>query len=133
MAKKKAKKKVVKRKKRARKPRSIDSYIIAALRKVWRYSPARRAVKNRAKVGEAYRCESCQGLFERIEIDHIDPVGSCVFTSGPNKGKKNWNEFIERLNYVQEDNLRALCRGCHKEKSVKENAERRKAKAKEKE
>lgn len=88
--------------------------IRSAIRKIWAWSSeARKAVKNRSRANlGGYKCDMCDKFSKKIEIDHIDPVG-------PIPGSRNarddytWDEFIIRL-FCDEDNLRALCKPCHK-------------------
>lgn len=73
-----------------------------------------------------YKCENCGVLckaqpspnYPRIQIDHISsviPVDRAI---------DSYDDLINRL-FCSLDNLQALCMGCHKVKSVAENAKRR--------
>ena len=107
MAKRRVKKKRVVRKRR--KARSQQALIISALRRVWLWSPERRAILSGAKSGsDGYVCESC-GEIGNVQVDHIDPVGKFL----------DWNTFIERL-FVPSYRLQALCKRCHLIKTNKE-------------
>lgn len=88
--------------------------IIAALRKIWLFSPERREAKSKAKRGKSYLCASCKQTYLKVSVDHIVPVGT--FTS--------WDAFIERL-FCPIDNLQVLCKGCHDLKSGYEREQRR--------
>jgi len=71
------------------------------------------------RLASFYRCAICQDCFvaKDVHVDHIVPVvGACGFTS--------WDDFIERL-FCESDNLRVLCKPCHKNVTLSENAERR--------
>lgn len=57
-----------------------------------------------------------------MAIDHIESVV-------PVTGFDNWQAYVDRL-FCSAENLQVLCKEpCHKEKSLKENAERRAFKA----
>ena len=107
------------------------SFIMSALRGArWgpKYSVIRRAyVKDGVNPAtgrkcKLHRCEDCQELFpaKDMQADHINPVI-------PVTGFDCWDNVIERL-FCEVDGYRALCKGCHSEKTKKENAERRKNK-----
>lgn len=60
----------------------------------------------------------------KIHMDHIDPV---IPVEGfPNKAW-DWNVYISRM-FCPSDGFQALCASCHKEKTDKENRNRRKKK-----
>lgn len=105
-------------------------YLIAAIRKVWRYSPARQMARKLAehptkidkKTGKKYQRCTADGLYHKREdtqVDHINPAVAVT-------GFQDWNTYIERTLAVTVDDLQILCKSCHKEKSKKENEERRK-------
>lgn len=115
---------------------SPHKYLVAAARKVWRWSPARTAVINRAQTGYAtWKCESCQKEVGKVDVlsrrgarkqkidgaaDHIAPVG---------KQPKTWDgypDFYRRL-FCEEANYQFLCTQCHAVKTKAEGTERRKA------
>jgi len=119
---------VVKRK-RVKKSRltpedKIKSAIQKALRTIW----WRRDHNRRGKIKQStiqkgiFRCDGCQKEFEKIEIDHVVPVGSL----------DNWSSYISRL-FVPVDGLQALCRTCHQKKTNKESGEKRNLKSASKE
>lgn len=93
-------------------------YIIAAARKTWRWSEERRQVKNRCRQGkDNYMCELCKAIVDRVDIDHIEPIGSQPV---------QWSEFgswLERL-FCPASNLQGLCKKCHASKTLKERKER---------
>lgn len=107
MAKRKSKK--IKKFKRKRKPKSLEYYINASLRRVWYYSRLRRDAAKLAKVGDKSRCDHCGLLFDKIQIDHIDEVGS----PKRDDGTYDWGRFIDRLLYCAPTNLARLCKQCH--------------------
>lgn len=131
--------------------------IISALRKEFRNSPLFRQAKRNARVevpkenkdgstakkpAVMYRCSSCQELFSekkdgksQIQVDHIDPV------LDTENGFVDWNTWIDRMflgiDYWDEkkgvtpdvsEKIQILCLKCHKEKTDKENKERRRRK-----
>lgn len=58
-----------------------------------------------------------------MECDHIEPI----IKIGEALENLSWDTVIERI-WCAKDNLRAVCKDCHKIKSKKENAERRRLK-----
>jgi 5-methylcytosine-specific restriction endonuclease McrA len=105
---------------KAKKARSLNSYIFAGLGKVWMWWPERLAVKKRCKVeGKTgwYRCELCRGEVERLDVDHIIPVV-------PVSGFTTWDHYIASR-FVTADKLQGICRECHAKKTKEENRQRR--------
>lgn len=90
---------------------SPNPYIKSHLRKIWRWSPARRAC---LKAKSCIKCASRAKLY----ADHVEPVVD------PRVGFVDWNVYIERLFGGA---LQPLCEACHKAKSKGEAAERAKA------
>jgi 5-methylcytosine-specific restriction endonuclease McrA len=137
---KKVKKAIAKPKKKPS-PKKTHWRIIAALRRISTYHEPRLEVKAEAKKAPSlYACTKCNTLMYegksenklkeykkefpknnvekgRLEIDHIVSVVG-------EEGFVDYNTYIERL-FCGKDNLMALCPSCHKEKSAKENKERR--------
>lgn len=108
------------------------SYIVRALRRLFIYWPARNEARRKASVRETgqeekQRCAICKRTFIRKEthVDHIYPVVDV------STGIISWDLYVQRL-FVSEDKLQILCKGCHGEKSKRENKERRRVKRKEK-
>lgn len=91
-------------------------YLVAAARKIWRWSPERRKVKLAAKVGDKYRCAKCKKFFEKVDVDHIEPVGKAP------RSWDGWDEYYKKL-FCSEQNLTVLCKVHHKEKSKQERAD----------
>jgi 5-methylcytosine-specific restriction endonuclease McrA len=101
------------------KPFNIQTKIMSAIRKVWRYSPKRSQAILDATIPEMkeYICCAICSLPERKKlaaVDHIQPIV-------PVTGFDSWDEVIKRL---MEGDLQCLCEKCHGEKSKKENKER---------
>lgn len=61
-----------------------------------------------------YRCAKCQELHEKVDVDHINEVGS--YFDWPADDKTQLTEWAERL-FCDKSNLQALCRPCHQIKS----------------
>lgn len=97
-------------------------YIRGCLRRAWMRHPvkinkiksSRQRIPNpnpkgRAKEVWGGECEKCKSLFvqSQLEVDHIVPAGqlSSVEDIGP---------FFTRLVFVTEDDLRVVCKECHK-------------------
>lgn len=112
--------------------RTIKNAIRGAIRQVWsRYSEARREALYNAKTTKprkningklskrpnvAYTCAICQNEFKstEVEVDHLIPVGKTP--EFPPDNSNDWNEWILRL-FCSVDNLRVLCKPCHRIKS----------------
>ena len=65
-----------------------------------------------------WKCAHCQNLFRNesdMEVDHIDEIGTF---------KGDWNVHIKRI-FCGQDNLQALCVGCHLKKTSFGNAKAR--------
>lgn len=99
--------------------------MVGAARKVWRWSPERRAIKDASKDKKYgfFICQSCEDSVKKIQIDHIIPVGKAP------KGWKGWDKYLQKL-FCPVSNLQALCVKCHKIKSKIDNAITRKSNAK---
>jgi len=67
------------------------------------------------RVAQHYICSICAKEFTQkdMEVDHIDPVVD------PKKGFETWDKFIDKL-FCEASNLQAICKGCHKIKTLKE-------------
>jgi hypothetical protein len=65
-----------------------------------------------------YQCSACAQWFKgnEVEVDHIHPCGSL-------KEYADLEQFVETL-FCSEDNLRVVCKTCHKQitKEQKTNA-----------
>lgn len=108
--------------KKEKKVRSLKSIILAGLGKAWMFWPARLEAKKRSKHPTKsgwYICEICKGEREKIQIDHIIP---CI---RPADGFTSWDDYIKSRFVETADKLQAICVDCHKEKSKRENKERR--------
>lgn len=118
-----AKKKVKSIKKRLIKPFDYKRLVIAAIRKIWLWSPMRRNAIKKAEVqGGLRKCNICgkKELKENTQVDHVFP---CV----PTTGWDSWDGYIKR-SLDPEVEVQVLCKPCHKQKSNKENATRKKKK-----
>lgn len=108
-------------------------YVRAAISRIWRWSPARRAALAAASVGNGKQCAICKTVVEPttkrttkgklrkssgVEVDHKIPVIDIA------TGLTTWDEHIKRKLDVGADALQVLCISCHKEKSIKENQQR---------
>jgi len=119
---------------------NLKGHIIAALRRVFLYSPMRRDALNKAKVGSKYKCAKCKKRFTRklVTVDHINPVvdptigfPQVIGYFGPQGVKEvdNWTRYIDNMMHCK---LQVLCKVHHKQKTAKERkiatARRRKEK-----
>ena len=100
------------------------SFIRSCLRRAWSRYPVRFQVLNEAKrkyegadkrTKWEYNCADCKGWFKtkEVEVDHINSAGSL-------KCYEDLAGFCERL-FCEADNLRVLCKPCHK---IRTQAER---------
>lgn len=119
-----AKKKAVKKKKAPK--YNLRSKITSALRKIWSYSPQKRAALKRcelpetfvktARSGRKYKthyhfCEHCHEKTDSIQIDH-------KITVVPYEGfDGDWNSYISRL-MVEPEGLQGLCPACHSSRTL---------------
>tara|TARA_R110000868_G_scaffold385140_1_gene652888 strand:- start:771 stop:1160 length:390 start_codon:yes stop_codon:yes gene_type:complete len=101
----------------------FNSFITSTLRAgARRWQPkydTLNAAKTEKKINESsgrlaqhFKCSLCEKEFpaKLMEVDHINPAVD------PAVGFTSWDEFINRL-FCEADNLQAICKGCHKEKS----------------
>lgn len=107
-----------------RKSWNLKNKIIQALRKVWFYSPERAEVIKRCKIEKnKYKCEKCNQIVEKIQVDHIKPV------INPKEGFQGWDIYINRL-FVSSTKQQGLCKMCHDiktmiEKNLKKNIDKK--------
>jgi len=87
--------------------------IIAALRKIWLYSPERREAKKKAKRADKFLCAICKTTHKTVSVDHIDPVGHFV----------SWDAFVSKL-FCPTEGLQILCNECHGVKTLYERKQR---------
>lgn len=80
--------------------------VMSAMRKIWLFSPMRREVIKRCKVGDKSRCERCRKLCEKVQVDHNPPV--ILLT-----GFDTWDGVFNRMFAPAETNLTGLCETCH--------------------
>lgn len=124
---------------KARKPKSITSWLTPKLRNIARMWPeknkARAKAVRRVPVGTfkngkteyrtMYECAVCHELFtkEETQMDHI------ISVVDPATGFIDWNTYIERL-FCGAENYACLCKADHFLKTSLENEERREVKKK---
>src|ERR1051326_8604027 len=90
----------------------IDAYLKHKFRLSWRFYSNARKTCIKAAV-----CAVCRKNKRPLYADHIEAV------INPKTGFRGWDEYYNRM---FNGKLQALCRDCHKAKTKKENAERRK-------
>jgi hypothetical protein len=103
------------------------SRLRSAIRREWLYSELRKQALASARVERGlYKCSTCSKIVgpKEIEINH---KLVCTPDDGLNTGK-DWGIFIERLLYVNQSGLEALCEACHKIVSAKEKEQKAKNK-----
>lgn len=68
-----------------------------------------------------HRCSECGGVFpqNQMQADHIEPVVPLDGFDNKVWLEYDWNELLQRL-YCEAGGLRAVCKICHKEKSLEE-------------
>lgn len=106
-----------------KKPKSLRQLLLSGLGKAWMVWPPRLEAKRRAKHPTKsgwYICEICKQEHEKIEVDHKIP---CI---RPSDGFTNWDDYIHSRFVEDAKELQAICHDCHKQKSKKENEERKK-------
>lgn len=97
---------------------SYKGKIMSAARRIWLYSPMRKAALTRNKTKDGFhRCEKCNQLTEEVAIDHEPAVV-------PLTGFDSWDNVFERL-YCTEENLFKLCHQCHSKKTALEATARK--------
>jgi 5-methylcytosine-specific restriction endonuclease McrA len=102
---------------------NYKSKVISACRRLWLYSPVRRDVINRCKTLDGYfRCENCNGLTDKVQVDHTDPAV-------PTTGWDSWDGFIVRL-FTEAENMKGICERCHNKKTLSEQKVRKENRAK---
>lgn len=103
---------------------SPKPYLFAAARRIFRWSPERKACLKAAETIEGYKCASCSLIVAKTgcAVDHISAVVD------PQRGFSGWCSYYDRL-FCGRSNLQVLCKGCHSAKSKAENAIRREVKA----
>lgn len=111
---------------------NYKSYIRSALRRIWLWHPVRaEAIRNARVAPGTVACRKCgvrmkenppKGIKKDYDVDHIVPASesAAAITS--------WDDFIRRLLEVTANDVRVLCKGCHSEKTKKENEDRQSAK-----
>jgi 5-methylcytosine-specific restriction endonuclease McrA len=107
------------KKKKEPKAYNWDAKIMAALRKIWRFSPERKAALDAAANPENKQevvCASC-GAWTHVKLAKVDHVVPIV----PVSGFDTWDAVIYRLRFGA---LQVLCEPCHKVKTKDENASR---------
>lgn len=74
-------------------------------------------------MAQHFQCTSCGKEFTNkdMEVDHINPVVD------PEKGFVSWDDFINKL-FCERENLQALCKPCHKNKTTLEKKKRNESK-----
>ena len=106
------------KKEKAKKSWNLKSKLKSALRRLFLFSPLHRDILARARIARGmYRCEICQALEKKLQVDHIKPVALAI----------DWNEYIDFL-FCPENELQAICKTCHTHKTVIDNKNTKKAK-----
>lgn len=81
--------------------------------------------ETRKRVTKWSKCPDCQQFTPtyQMEVDHVEPI------IGLDESLEDltWDVIVDRI-WCSEDNLRAICKPCHKRKTKLENSERRKNK-----
>lgn len=99
-------------------PKPTWIYLVAAARKIWRWSNERKEVKK-----EATNCKACGTKFTpdtEPEIDHTLPIGRAPRSvCGDAASFKGWDKYYAKL-FINKEGLQPLCRKCHLEKTKKE-------------
>lgn len=106
----------------------LQAAVISGLRRMSYRTPMRAAALDKARVKRGvYKCAKCKKQFKKkdIAIDHVAPVIDVK------TGFTSFDKYIKRL-FCHDKGLQVLCNtgkdSCHKIKTKKENATRRKNK-----
>jgi len=103
----------------------LKAAVFSGLRRLSYRTPMYAEAKRRARIRRGkYLCAKCGNIFgpKQISIDHISPVIALT-------GFISFDEYIKRL-FVPPEWLQVLCKPCHKEKTKRENRERRRKSSK---
>lgn len=95
---------------------TLRSKLIPAIRKIWLYSPLRREALQKAKAEVGYKCQLCGDLYDKLQVDHIEPIV-------PVTGWTNWDDYVSRT-FCDISNLQAICKTCHESKCMTEKFQR---------
>ena len=93
--------------KRKRPPFNLRSRITSALRRIWLYSPARRAAVAAWKA-KGNICVDCKKPHAKLDADHINEVVPAQGFNG------DWTGYIDRLFNGE---LIGRCKACHHERT----------------
>ena len=96
----------VKNAKHKKRPFNLVASLTGQMRLTWMRSPSWKNVRSLQKRGDLYQCSRCLSLVEKIQVDHVVPVGGF---------NGDWNDFVSRM-FCDESNLQVLCKACHSEK-----------------
>lgn len=99
----------------------LKSFVIALLRRgSYRWYGRYTALNNSKIARNQYVCAICKKVFGRkdIQLDHIVPLVD------PKIGFTTWDSYIEKL-FVGPEGYQTVCKPDHKEKTRKENEERK--------
>lgn len=105
------------------------AFLINSLRRASYRWPSRWKALKRAHIGRnEYYCEHCGLICKKREIalDHVEPV------IDPKKGWQDLDVYADRMLPDTEYGFQVLCHDCHDTKTEKENAVRKKTRAKKK-
>lgn len=97
------------------------AYVISVLRRAsYRWKPRYTALNNARVERGKYKCNSCQNIVGRkeIQMDHVHPII-------PTTGWVSWESYIDNLLSDNVKDWQALCRTCHASKTDAENVERK--------
>lgn len=100
----------------------FHKWMINGLRRLSYRWPGRYDAKKDARVmRNCYKCAKCKQLFtnKEVQLDHIRPV----IPTG--RGFTTWDTYIKRL-FVDKEGYQVMCKPCHKDKTTRENARRKK-------
>jgi len=73
------------------------------------YYEVRKKTRHRNNKTYYYQCAKCRELFQKIEVDHKEPVGHST----------DLYSFIESL-FCDPKKLQVLCKECHEAKTIKD-------------
>ena len=112
-----------------------QNLIKGAIRRVFSRSEIRRKIveltvvqhtdDSRKRVKNWCKCPVCKQFIPKsyMQVDHVIPIVGITETLDD----LSWDTVIDRI-WCEENNLMAICKDCHKQKTKEENKQRRKAK-----
>lgn len=97
----------------AKKPKTLEVKLRAAIRLIWSRSSERRAILKAATIdgpdGKGFNCPLCSRYWPiwAGEVDHIDAIGSL----------DSWRDVVSFIDKMFYGPQRVVCKDCHRKKT----------------